>query len=140
MSSTIDFAGDLDLFPQSLRAYIAKVARALGIGLESCAFDLDVPVSAYLALDTRLDRFPDRDLALLWDEVHGWAAAIEASCGEDVIVLNYAGEEILPAPGAVARFVRAVRDGDHSIGRPNPPTLRRAGRHEELLAHLVTAN
>ena len=120
MSSTIDFAGDLDLFHQSLRAYIAKVARALGVGLESCAFDLDVPVSAYLALDTRLDRFPDRDLALLWDEVHGWAAAIEASCGEDVIVLSYAGEEILPVPGAVVRFVRAVRDGDHSIGRPNP--------------------
>ncbi|QRP48818.1 DUF6292 family protein [Amycolatopsis sp. FDAARGOS 1241] len=125
-------------FDRALRGYLARVAAAAGVGLESCTVDLDVPVSAYVALDRRLERFPDRDLALLWDEVHRWSAAIEASCGEDLIVLAYLEhDDVLAEPEAVARFLTALRDSDHSFGRPDPRKLRRAGNHEELLGRLA---
>ncbi|MGV9301451.1 DUF6292 family protein, partial [Amycolatopsis sp. NPDC003676] len=31
---------------------------------------------AYVALDGHLPAYPGRDVALLWDEIHGWAAAV----------------------------------------------------------------
>ncbi|MFI5613668.1 DUF6292 family protein [Amycolatopsis sp. NPDC051903] len=125
-------------FDRALRGYLGRVAAAAGVGPESCTVDLDVPVSAYVALDRRLERFPDRDLALLWDEVHGWSAAIEASCGEDLIVLAYLEhDDVLADPEDVARFLAALREGDHTLGRPEPRKLRRAGHHEELLDRLA---
>lgn len=121
-------------FQRGLRAYLGDVAKALGFGLESCTVDLDLPVSAYLAVDWRLRGFPDRDVALLWDEVHGWAVAIEAACGEDVIVLCYlGGDDILPEPRVVVRFLAALRAGDVSAGPGGSPVLRRAGSHQDLL-------
>lgn len=132
MSSQVD--PDLEYwFQRGLRAYLGSVAKALGFGYESCTVDVDVPVSAYLAVDWRLRPFPDRDVALLWDEVHGWAAGVEAACGEEVLVLAYlGGGEILPEPRAVVRFLAALRAGDVS-GDSGLPVLRRAGRHQELL-------
>ncbi|MFD8498747.1 DUF6292 family protein [Amycolatopsis sp. NPDC059657] len=123
-----------------LREYLSAVATELGVGLESCTIDCDLPRSAYLALDWRLDRFPGRDLALLWDERHGWSAAIETHSGEDLIVLSYlGGDSVLPAPDTVARFVAALRAGDHSAGRPDPPALRDAGQGlaDDLRPYLV---
>ncbi|WP_410589963.1 DUF6292 family protein [Amycolatopsis sp. lyj-23] len=136
MSGLID--ADLEFwFQRGLRAYLGEVARALGFGLESCTVDVDVPVSAYLAVDWRLRRFPERDVALLWDEVHGWAAAVEAACGEDMIVLSYlGGEDVLPPPDEVVRFLTALRAGAGEPDCPGSPVLRRAGRHQELLAML----
>jgi hypothetical protein len=136
LSSPID--SDLeDWFQRGLRAYLGGVAGALGFGMESCSVDLDIPVSAYLALDWRLRRYPDRDVALLWDEVHGWAVAVEAPCGEEVIVLSYLGgadgADVLPEPRAVVRFLAALRAGDLTSDWPGSPNLRRAGRHQELL-------
>lgn len=117
----------------SLRRYLRAVTGELGIGLESSTIDQDSPVSAYVALDTRHPAYPDRDLALLWDERHGWAAAIETHSGEDLIVLSYlAGNTVTPPPRAVARFVDALRADDHSIGRLHPPHLRSAGRLDDL--------
>ncbi|MGW4490250.1 DUF6292 family protein [Amycolatopsis sp. NPDC004368] len=138
MSSFVDADLGVDhRLDRALRGYLGRVAAAVGVGLESCTIDLDVPVSAYVALDRRLERFPDRDLALLWDEAHGWAAAIEASCGEDLIVLAYLeGDDVLAEPGAVARFVAALHAADHTLGRPDPRRLRRPGDHEDLLARL----
>jgi Family of unknown function (DUF6292) len=128
---------DTDLefwFQRGLRAYLGEVARALGLGLESCTVDVDVPVSAYLAVDWRLRRFPDRDVALLWDEVHGWAVAVEAACGEEMIVLAYlGGADILPEPRVIVRFLGALRAGAQVPDGPGSPVLRRAGRHQELL-------
>ncbi|MFJ8913044.1 DUF6292 family protein [Amycolatopsis sp. NPDC102389] len=102
--------------------YLAEVTEALGIGLESCTVDLDDPVSAYVALDERLATHPERDVALLWDEAHGWAVAIETHSGEDLIVLRYlGGKSGTPRPAEVVRFVRAVREDDHSVGQLTPP-------------------
>ncbi len=138
MSGLIDT--DLEFwFQRGLRAYLGEVARALGFGLESCTVDVDVPVSAYLAVDWRLRRYPERDVALLWDEVHGWAVAVEAACGEEMIVLSYlGGDDILPRPHEVVRFLTAQRAGVRDPAGPGSPVLRRAGRHQELLPLLPT--
>ncbi|WP_410652662.1 DUF6292 family protein [Amycolatopsis sp. cmx-4-54] len=104
--------------------YLAEVTEALGVGLESCTVDHDSPVSAYVALDERLPTHPERDVALLWDEIHGWAVAIETHSGEDLIVLRYlGGKTATPSPAEVARFLRAVREDDHSVGRLTPPVF-----------------
>ncbi|WP_410626939.1 DUF6292 family protein [Amycolatopsis sp. cmx-8-4] len=101
----------------ALWAYLADVTTALGIGLESCTIDHDSPVSAYIALDEHLPGYPGRDVALLWDEIHGWAAAIETHSGEDLITVRYlGGPTIVPLPEDVARFVVALREDDHRIG------------------------
>ncbi|WP_408629946.1 DUF6292 family protein [Amycolatopsis aidingensis] len=125
-------------FGHALQAYLDAVAAEFGIGRESCTVDLDVPVSAYLALDLRSARFPDRELALLWDERHGWAAAIETHSGEDLIVLDYlGGTEVCPEPGRVARFVTAVCAEGHTAHRVDPPRLRAPGRHRSLATALA---
>lgn len=125
-------------FAQGLRAYSDAVASALGIGLEACAFDLDAPASVYVAIDWRLDRFPGRDLALLWDERHGWAAAVEASCGEDLVVIAYSGgPEIVQDPQQVVRFLTALRADDRTLLQLDPPGFRRPGNHEELVEPLA---
>jgi hypothetical protein len=125
----------------ALRTYLRAVTEQLDIGLESCTIDHDTPVSAYVALDTRHPEYPDRDLALLWDERHGWAAAIESHSGEELIVLRYlAGDTITPPPSTVAGFIAALHADDHTLGQPHPPHLRPAGPLDDLtrLLHRVT--
>ncbi|GAA4552257.1 DUF6292 family protein [Amycolatopsis samaneae] len=120
-----------------LRAYLADVTEALGIGLESCTIDQDTPLSAYVALDGHLPGYPGRDVALLWDEVRGWSAAIETHSGEDLIVLRYlGGTTVAPPPARVARFVAALREDDHRVGRLDPPVIRSAGGFADLHAVL----
>ncbi|SFH30058.1 DUF6292 family protein [Amycolatopsis regifaucium] len=117
--------------------YLAEVTGALGVGLESCTVDHDVPVSAYVALDERLPGHPDRDVALLWDEIHGWAAAIETHSGEDLIVLRYlGGKTVVPPPAQVSKFVKALREDDHRLGQLTPPSLRTASGLADLRAVL----
>jgi hypothetical protein len=136
LSIQIDFGRDTEFsFERRLRGYLGAVARAVGVGPESCTIDLDTPVSAYVALDRRLSRFPGHDLALVWDEAHGWAAALEDTGGE-AVVLAYLGGEVVPPPRAVARFLAAVRAGDPAVGTLEAPVLREAGHHEELLGAL----
>lgn len=123
----------------ALLGYLRDVTAELGIGLESCTVDHDSPVSAYVALDTRLPHYPDRDVALLWDEERGWSAAVETHSGEDLIVLRYlGGTTVIPSPRRVARFVTALRQDDHTVGRPDPVPLRAAGDAAELAALLAT--
>ncbi|VVJ18905.1 Uncharacterised protein [Amycolatopsis camponoti] len=136
MSILIDFERDTEFsFERGLRGYIAAVARAVGVGLESCTLDAGTPAAAYIALDWRLNRFPGHDLALVWDEVHGWAAAIEDRDGPTV--LTHLGGAVLPEPRAVGRFLSAVRAGDPDAGTPDAPALREPGDHETLLRALV---
>ncbi|WP_328616978.1 DUF6292 family protein [Amycolatopsis sp. NBC_00355] len=121
----------------ALWAYLADVTTALGIGPESCTVDHDTPVSAYIALDERLPGYPGHDVALLWDEIRGWAAAVEIHSADDPVVVRYlGGPTITPAPGNVARFVAALREDDHRVGRLDPPTLRTAESLAELDAAL----
>jgi hypothetical protein len=127
-------------FQRALRGYLDAVARKLGVGLESCTLDKDLPTSAYLAVDRRLPEFPDRDLAMLWDEVHGWAVAIETHSGEDLIVVSYLDTDtVTPPPGLVARFLHEVTDGRSRLGRPEPAVQRVAGEHQNLIRDLESA-
>ncbi len=111
-----------------LRAYLAAVARAVGVGPEAGTVDLGPPLSAYLAVDQRLPGHPDRDAALVWDERYGWAAAVETHSREDLIIVDYLGAPIVPPPARVARFLREVaRRGAVSCPEP-PPTDPDAAR------------
>jgi hypothetical protein len=137
MSSLLEFGRDVEYdFVRGLAAYVAKVAKATGVGFESCLIDPDEPSTAYLALDCRSVRYPEYDLALLWDEVHGWSAGIEHDHNPDPTVLAYLGGPLLiPDPRAVVLFLARVRAGDLPAGRVEPPVFRAAGRHEELVEH-----
>ncbi|MEQ0559983.1 DUF6292 family protein [Amycolatopsis sp. NEAU-NG30] len=109
---------------RGLRQYVLAVAAGLAAPAWFC--EVDVPAGAYLALDHRLTRFPDHDTALLWDERDGWAAAVEAPAGDEVIVLAYLGGDVLPPPETVVEFVRALY-GEEYPGQPEPPDFRSPG-------------
>ncbi|WP_435792519.1 DUF6292 family protein [Amycolatopsis tolypomycina] len=117
-----------------LTGYLAAVSAAVGVGEESCTVDLDAPASAYIALDVRLSRHPGRDMALLWDERHGWAFAMETHSGEDLLVLAYLGGDLVPGPSRVRGFVSAIRSAGGASAPPVPPDLR--GDRGELLDRL----
>ncbi|MEV4050029.1 DUF6292 family protein [Amycolatopsis sp. NPDC049688] len=107
-----------------LTGYLAAVSAAVGVGEESCTVDLGAPASGYIALDVRLRRHPGRDMALVWDERHGWAFAMETHSGEDLLVLAYLGGELVPGPSRVRGFVAAIRSAGGAAGEPVPPDLR----------------
>ncbi|WP_106181348.1 DUF6292 family protein [Prauserella shujinwangii] len=115
---------------RGLRRYVELVAEELRMPPAFCV-DVDDRATVYFALEQRVPRYPDRDLALLWDEENGWAIGVESGCGEDIIVLTYLGEDLLPSPGLVARFVDDFM-ADRYPGRPDPPGLRCAGTLDEL--------
>lgn len=128
---------DERVFTTHLRAYVTAVAHALGIGEESTMIDAAAPASAYLALDGRLPSYPHRELALVWDERHGWAAAVETHSGEDLLLIAYLDPRhgLVPAPHIPAEFITALRHG-HPAGRLDPPDLATPSRRHtsELLA------
>ncbi|HEY3749206.1 MAG TPA: DUF6292 family protein [Pseudonocardiaceae bacterium] len=95
-------------YARTLRRYVAEVAAELGVGLESCVIDAGSPASAYLALDFSMTRYPDHELALLWDERYGWSAAVETSTADDLVVLARQSGDPRPSPSEVEWFVREV--------------------------------
>lgn len=109
-----------DTVLRALRRYVRLVIEALGLTGESWYAQADDEVSAYIALDRRLRSFPDRDVALLWDENHGWSAAIETHSGENLLVVAYFGRDVLPRPAAVAAWVRELFDRHRTVGEPVP--------------------
>ncbi|MGW7534957.1 DUF6292 family protein [Amycolatopsis sp. NPDC054798] len=117
-----------------MSAYLDAVSAAAGVGPESCTMDLDAPVSAYVALDGQLAAHPGRDTALVWDERHGWSLTIETHSGEDLIVVDCLGGELVPSPSRVRDFVRSVRSRTERTTPPAPPDLSR--ERTELITRL----
>ncbi|MFD5247707.1 DUF6292 family protein [Amycolatopsis sp. NPDC058340] len=107
-----------------LAGYLVAVTAAVGVAKESWAMDLDHPASAYIALDQRLPRQPERDTALQWDERHGWAFAMETQSGEDLLVLAYFEGELVPSPDTVGRSVTAIQTTGGASATPVPPEPR----------------
>jgi hypothetical protein len=105
-----------DSVVRGLRHYVRLVSQALGLHGECSYVQADEAACAYIALDGRLRRFPDRDVALLWDENHGWAAGIETHSGEDVLVVACLGQDLLPRPETVATWVRNLFRLEHTAG------------------------
>lgn len=125
-----------DAAESALRAYLAVVADALGVPPKSTCAMPGPPASAYIALDEDLPGFPDRDLALLWEDTQGWAAAIETHSGEDVIVVAYLGKEVVPAPREVVAFLRDLLADAHP-GQLEPPNFERCPDLTQRLARTV---
>lgn len=113
---------------RGLRRYVASVAAGLAIARDACWVETTrQPMNAYLALRQRIPRHPDRDVALVWDQEHGWAVALETTPREwpswqDLIPLTYLGGDPLPPPSVVVGFVTALL-ADHYPGRPDPPAF-----------------
>jgi hypothetical protein len=101
-----------DAVTWGLRGYVRRVTEELGLSGECSYVQAERPAGAYLALDGRLPGFPDRDVALLWDEESGWSAAVETHSGEDVIVQAQFGPDVVPPPAAVARWARGLLRGE----------------------------
>lgn len=116
----MDLYFDDDTVLRALRRYVRLVNEALGLTGECWYVQAGDVVSAYIALDRRLRRFPDRDVALLWEERHGWSAAIETHSGEDLLVVAYLGRDVLPPPSVVPAWVRDLFDRHRSFGEPAP--------------------
>lgn len=124
-----------------LHGYVRQVCRALGLRGECSYAQTDGPASAYIALDERLRGYPDHDVALLWDDRHGWSAAIEDQSGDELVVVASLGQDLLPAPDTVAAWTRdlfltdadAVRPGERPA-LPGADTVRR-----RLSAYIGTA-
>ncbi|WP_290061822.1 DUF6292 family protein [Amycolatopsis solani] len=114
----------LGVAARGLRQYLLAVAAKLDVPAWFC--DVAVPAGGYLALDQRLDRFPDHEAALLWDERDGWSAAVESPSGDEVIALAYLGVDVLPSPDEVVAFVRDMYGEDYP-GQPDPPGFRTPG-------------
>lgn len=130
---------DLEFSPAAVRGlsgYVQRVAAALGLSGHGFFVQMEAPANAYLALDTRTPLFPTRDAALVWDEVHGWAAVIESHSGEDLVILSYLGTDVLPAPEVVAEFTQHVLAGTYPT-RTTPTVLRAANADDGLPARLA---
>jgi hypothetical protein len=106
----------------ALRGYIEAIAVGVGVSPESTCCTTSHPANAYIALEEHPPGFPDRDLALIWEETQGWAAAVETHCGEDLIVLAYLGEDPIPAPERVVAFLDDLI-ADRHPGQPQPPNF-----------------
>ncbi len=111
--------GSADPVVRGLRNYVRNVVETLGLNGDS-SYVQSEPLTLYLAVDGHLPDYPDRDVALLWDEQHGWAGALETGCGEDLIVVSYLGDDPLPTPEIVAAYTVALLRGE-SPGQPVPP-------------------
>ncbi|CAL9540259.1 hypothetical protein SUDANB95_04182 [Actinosynnema sp. ALI-1.44] len=118
---------------RALREYVRRVTEALGLSGECSLVQAERPASAYVAVDGHLPGFPDRDLALVWDERDGWAAAVETHGGEDLVVRARLGGDVLPPPDVVAAWLDQVQHGA-AVSLPAP---RRVG---DLSVRLRTYN
>ncbi|HKN52653.1 MAG TPA: DUF6292 family protein [Amycolatopsis sp.] len=119
----MDGRDGLGIPARGLRRYVMLVGAALDSPAWYC--EVEVPASAYLAVEGRIPRYPDQEIALVWDERDGWAALLE-SAGGDEVVLAYLGEDVLPPPERVAEFAQELF-ADGYPGRPDAPDLRGPG-------------
>ncbi|MFD0204946.1 MULTISPECIES: DUF6292 family protein [Saccharothrix] len=102
----MDWEIDDESAVRALLAYVSDVTRALGLSGECSCVQADTPrLGAYLALDGHLPGFPDRDVALLWEEGRGWSVAVESDSAEPPFVLARLRGPARPEPVAVARWV-----------------------------------
>ncbi|ANN22032.1 hypothetical protein SD37_25755 [Amycolatopsis orientalis] len=110
-----------------LHRYVRRVSRELGLHGDAFCTQAEPMAGAYIALDRRLPDRPDRDVALVWNEQHGWALAVETTSGEDLIVVGYLGDELLAPPRSVAGFAREMLAGERTPRFVNPPPFKDEG-------------
>jgi len=121
---------------RGLRRYVELVTEALGYTGQAYHVQTESPASGYIPLDGRMPAFPGRDVALLWDERHGWCGAVETASGEDLIVLCFLASDVLPSPRVVARFATDLVAGN-GPGQAQPPAFRAAAADDDLADRLA---
>jgi hypothetical protein len=117
----IDFEIDFDFDDSEarrVRRYVRDVVGGLGLHGDSSFVETEPRAAAYVALDGRLRDFPDHDVALLWNELTGWSAAVEDRLGELVEVARMPGDP-RPAPAAVVRWVMSLFRTERTPERTN---------------------
>jgi hypothetical protein len=124
-----------DTLARGLQRYVRLVTWSVGLRGECSYVQVDDVAHAYIALDGTLPSFPDHDVALLWDEAHGWSAAVEhRSGGEPRVVARLAGN-VLPSPEAVAAWVRRLFRQEHLVESLEHPPTRSGDLRERLAAY-----
>ncbi|GHH33578.1 hypothetical protein GCM10017774_16230 [Lentzea cavernae] len=104
----IDFEIDFDdSAAREVRHYVSDVVTGLGLRGDSSMVEMEPRAAAYVALDGRLPDFPDHYVALVWNELTGWAVAVEDRLGELVEIARLAGDP-RPAPAAVVGWVSGL--------------------------------
>lgn len=89
---------------------------------EHRSWDICEPADAYLGLSERFALFPEREAALLWDERHGWSAAVSMLSADGFVMMAYLGGEVLAEPADVIGFAHRLVRGDN-VGELMPPDL-----------------
>lgn len=105
---------DIDVTQALLRGlagYVRAVARELDLPAEGTSFEISDTATAYLGLVTRWGPRPGRDLMLIWSEHAGWSIAVETTPTEPPLVVAEFGDNPLPLPRALARFVTTTLAG-----------------------------
>lgn len=125
---------DCDSVESSLHAYVAAIAEYFGVPPDQTSCEAGKLATAYIGFSRRAPDFPHRDLALVWDERLGWAAAVQTPSGE-LIVFSYLGTSPVPHVNVVTSFVNELIAGrDH--GQNSPPFF---GRCDDLPGKLTAA-
>lgn len=123
----------LRLPTSGLDGYLRSVAVAVHVPVLAVWSDVRPPATAYLPLSQRSPECPDRDLLLVWGEQDGWLIAADTA---PPIVLAYLGQDILPGPDTVRRFVADMVAGRHP-GQLQPPGFHGVGDHDDLTSRLA---
>jgi hypothetical protein len=110
---------------RGLAGYVRAVARELDLPAEGTSFEISDTATAYLGLATRWPSHPGRDLMLTWSELAGWSIAVEPTPTERPVILAEFGDDPLPPPRALARFVTKTLAGRLTLAaverdRPDP--------------------
>jgi hypothetical protein len=127
-----------DSVARDLRRYVQLVTRSVGLHGECSYIQAEEVAHAYVALDGSLPSFPCRDVALLWDEIHGWSAAVEhRSGGEPQVVARLEGD-VLPPPEAVAAWTQSLFQQHQAVERREPGTPHLKSRIGDLQERLAT--
>lgn len=122
---------------RGLRAYVERVAETLGQGPACALCEVADAACAYVALDQRLPSWPERDVALIWEQRHGWAVCVETHSGEDLLVVAYQGPPQVPEPELVAGFAKGVF-AEPPRAAQLPPWLDGDGLWERLASYAPT--
>jgi hypothetical protein len=97
-----------------MAGYVRMVAEEIGVPAEATGFEISDTMTAYLGLAERYPERPGQDLMLVWSKPHGWFVAVETDPTEAPVVLGYlGGDDPMPSPCTVARFVADVLAGRH---------------------------
>lgn len=102
----------------ALHAYVGAIAEHFGVPPEHTSCDAGTPATACIGFDRCKTAVP-HDLALVWDERLGWAAAVQTSGGE-FIPFAYLGASPTPPVEMVTGFLTDVVAG-RERGRHRPP-------------------